>query len=132
MYEVAKIVFLTLIISNFVSEHKLLSGVSVWIELNVVQAQFMSLFLKGTVYTIDFNKVIINVNHLQLTIHIQIVCGNLYVRYLLLPVFLYSTVRYSIYQFSYNQSIEWYTEHCRGSHRLCGFHWTAWGYPYVC
>ena len=43
----------------------------------MVQAQFMSLFLKGTVHTIDFNKVIIIVNHLQLTIHIQIVCGNL-------------------------------------------------------
>jgi len=77
MYGDAKIVFLTLDISNCVSEHKLLSGVSVWIELNVVQAQFVSLFLKGTVHTIDFNKVIIIVNHLQLTIHIQIVCGNL-------------------------------------------------------
>ena len=60
MYGDAKIVFPTLDISNCVSEHKLLSGVSaVWIELNVVQAQFVSLFLKGTVHMIDFNKVII-------------------------------------------------------------------------
>ena len=57
MYGEAKIVFLTLDISNCISEHKLLRVVSVEIELNVVQAQFVSLFLKGTVHTIDFNKV---------------------------------------------------------------------------
>ena len=73
MYGEAKIVFLTFDISNCVSEHKLLRVVLVEIELNMVQAQFMSLFLKDTVHTIDFNKVFIIVNHLQLTIHIQIV-----------------------------------------------------------
>ena len=40
MYEEAKIVFLTLDISNCVSEHKLLRVLSVEIEFNVVQAQF--------------------------------------------------------------------------------------------
>ena len=77
MYGEAKIVFLTSDISNCVSEHKLLRVVSVKIEFNVIQAQFLSLFLKGNVNTIDFNKVFIIVNHLQLTVHIQIVCGNL-------------------------------------------------------
>ena len=46
MHGEAKIVFLTLDISYCVSEHKLLRVVSVEIELNVVQAQFVSLFLK--------------------------------------------------------------------------------------
>ena len=59
MHGEAKIVFLTLDISDCVSEHKLLRVVSVEIESNVVQAQFVSLFLKGTVNTIDFNKVFI-------------------------------------------------------------------------
>ena len=63
MYEEAKIVFLTLDISNCVSEHKLLRVLSVEIEFNVVQAQFVLLFLKGTVHTIDFNKVFTIVNY---------------------------------------------------------------------
>ena len=54
---VTSVVFLTLDISNCVSEHKLLRVVSMEIQLDVVQAQFVSLFLKGTVHTIDFNKV---------------------------------------------------------------------------
>ena len=77
MHGEAKIVFLTLDISDCVSEHKLLRVVSVKIEFNVIQAQFLSLFLKGNVNTIDFNKVFIIVNHLQLTVPIQIICGNL-------------------------------------------------------
>ena len=77
MHGEAKIVFLTLDISDCVSEHKLLRVVSVKIEFNVIQTQFLSLFLKGNVNTIDFNKVFIIVNHLHLTVHIQIVCGNL-------------------------------------------------------